>query len=464
MSPEAEERCPRGLAHIYAHTNHIIASSNLDPDGIARVLERIRSLASVRYDIDILPLQFCKFLTNLPFRWHYADANFQSGRFWLPSDVLNLQQTQLHKTKLYVEDLPLRDFDGNLQNTYVRAIPTDLLVSLKMAHSAPPLTTRLGSLKNLLLRSPQLEIFHYQDRGQGTQLMFNGKERLPPLRELRLKSYDWRHTQDDVSTHWDFSRIRSLELISVPLFNFLSSVSFADFADLHTLHVEDFSAHLPDHRLEATRGLYVLVKQHIKALHTLNITCHTDLFPMDGILAHAASLQSLHFRDHVGFSDEDRRCPTLWADDVVLLSRRLARLHTLELDMDVALCDPPLFLRALCGFPRLYTLTLHVQTVLHPLEVVYPGTDRDCEAVTRMFDFLVRSRAAAKDGVPWRSVTINVGGWRKLMVRRLGEPWRRQNARGVFAERCFVLEREAMTGHTTVREEMAVEVGQSREG
>ncbi|KAK6066963.1 F-box domain-containing protein-like protein [Seiridium cupressi] len=301
-----------------------------------------------------------------------------------------------------------------------------------------------------LLTVRNLETFFYQDRGQGTRFTFLRDEILPAFKELVLRSYDWSHTASDVEAHWDFSRIRLLKLIDVPIFEFLRSVPFDKLVDLHTLHCDDFSAHLVDRRHDATRGLLLLVKQ-IRALHTLAITCHTQHFPIDGFLSHAASLQVLRFRDHVGFSEEDRRCPTMWAADLHTLSQRLVNLHTIELDMDTAYCDPPLFLRALCNFPQLHTLTLHVQTVLRALEVVHPDVDRDYDAAMHAFNTLLRD----KSGTPWRSMTINVGGWKRHMVRRLSAPWRAQNARGVYAERCFVLER-GTSGVMTLREEMVI--------
>lgn len=378
----------------------------------------------------------------------------------MPSDILNAQQTRYHGTKLYVEELPLRDFAGEMRNTYLRAIPTELLVCLKMAHPAPPLVTRLSSLKNLLLSSGRLETLHFEDRGQGTQFQFLPNERLPPFRELTLRSYDWRHTVEEVAQHWDFSRINALELISVPVFNFLSSVNFIDFAHLHTLHCEDFSAHLPDLRQEATAALYVLIKNYIRALSTLNITVHTAQFPVDALLPHARSLTTLRFRDHTGFAEEDRRCPTLYHEDVALLARHMRYLQILELDMDIVFTDPPAFLQAVCAFPALHTLTLHVQTVIHPYELIHPNQhqDRDYDAVMRTLQFLVVTRQQM--GLPpWRSVTVNVGGWKQVMVRRLSEAWKRQNENGVFAERCFVLERNASTGELSVREEMPIEAG-----
>ncbi|TDZ38342.1 hypothetical protein C8035_v007285 [Colletotrichum spinosum] len=436
VAPDAESCFPNLLRNVSTFTHHVVVRSDLDSAGIRRVLDRIQRLKTVR--------------------WLYVDAEFRSGRLWLPSDVLNPQQTRFNQTKLFVEHLPLREFEGQLRDTYVRAIPTDLLVSLKLASPAPPLTTRLNSLKQLLLLSRRLETFHYEDRGQGTNFKFAPGERLPPLRDLVLKSYDWNHSKDDTFAHWDFTRLESLQLRSVPVFNFLSSVDFTHLTGLRLLHCEDFSAHLVDKRQEATGGLYLLVANHIKALETLSITCHIQLFPLDGILRHGNSLQVLRFRDHMGFGEEDRRCPTLWAEDIATLAQGLPHVHTLEVDMDVALCDPPEFLRAICSFRSLHTLTLHVQTVLHPLEVVHPGMDRDYDAALRTFQFLLHEKQLANSELPWKQITINVGGWSKAMVRRFSTAWRRQNENGVFAERCFVLEKKEC-GQMAYREEMSVE-------
>jgi hypothetical protein len=380
----------------------------------------------------------------------------------MPADVLDPQHPGFANIQLHVEDLPLRNFDARQQNCYLRAIPTRLLVSLKLGTPTPPLATRLQSLKKLVLDARRLETFNYQDRGQGTHFTFSGTERLPPFKHLSLKSYDWTHDSEEVESHWDFSRIHSLSLLSLPVFNFLSSVSFPDFSNLQHLHVEDFSAHLPDRRREATQKLHGLIKNHIRALRSLEITCHINYFPIDALLTHAPTLETLKIRDHVGFAEDDRRCPTLWVEDLRLLCRRMVVLKTLELDMDTTKTEPTLFLEALSSFPRLHTLTLHVQTVLHSQEMVPPGSDRDMDVAMGYFDSLMRKRTASArpaDVVPWHSIIINVGGWRKVMLRRLGEAWRRQNARGIFAERCFVLERTGGMGNFQVREEQCIETG-----
>lgn len=383
----------------------------------------------------------------------------------MPADVLNAHQAHRQHTKLYVEDLPLQDFEGEMRDIYTRAIPVDLLVSLKTAYPTPPLVTRLNSLKHLLIAARHLEVLHFEDRGQGTQFDFLPGERLPALRELSLQSYDWRHTANEVARHWDLSHLTSLELVSVPIYNLLCSIRFDDLRGLRHLHCEDFSAHHPhDLRLEATHGLHALVALYVRSLMTLNITVHTEFFPVAAaLLPHAGTLTTLRLRDHTGFDEEEMRCPTLAHEDVALLSRRLGRLCFLELDMDTLYAgfegsgrvEPSSFLRACCAFPSLHTLTLHVQTMLRPFGVVYPvGVDKDYEMAMWVFQFLMRNKVG---DVPWRSITINVGGWKRVLVRRLSEAWRTLNERGVFAERCFVMERNDEGRTMVIREEFPIE-------
>ncbi|ROT41654.1 F-box domain-containing protein [Sodiomyces alkalinus F11] len=460
VSPDAESRYPGVFANIAAHTRHVVVGIYLDPSGINKVLYTAQNLVSVRYDAGsrfaVSDLQNLH-ITPPSLEWRYSDAELEHGRPWLPFELLDFYHERLRGIKLHVENLPLREFDRQQQDTYVRAIPAHLLVTLKMASPAPPLITNLHSLKSLLLLARRLETFHYEGRGQGTSFNFRPGERLPPFKELALRSYDWNHSKDETAMHWDFSNIRSLDLDLVPIFEFLSSINPLDLANLLRLHCEDYSAHLRvDNRQEATRGLYLLVKHYIRALHTLSITCHIRSFPIDAILAHSPSLRALRFRDHVGFRDEDYRCPTLSPVDVASLGRRLPYVHTLELDMDAALCEPSAFLRAVCTFRSLRDLTLHVQTVINPLEDVEPEADPDYDAVVQTLFFLhhckkqaaeewARVPTQARKGLspvaPWSRITITVGGWRRVMARRFSTAWREQNQKGIFAERCFVAER-----------------------
>ncbi|CAM1501600.1 Fc.00g035840.m01.CDS01 [Cosmosporella sp. VM-42] len=436
VAQNAEIRYPTAFQHIAFHTNHVVISSDLNPEGITRVLLRIQRLTSVR--------------------WLYIGDTFDTASIWVPSDVLNLELARFRNTKLHVENLPLQEFNGHLHDAYTRAIPGRLLASLKLAGPSPALTARLGSLKHLLLQSPRLQTLHYEDRGQGTSFVLGSNERMPAITNLRMRSYNWNHTGEDVRRHWDFSRIESLELVSVPLYNFLASVPFDDFWNLHALRVEDYSAHLPDRRHEATGGLYLLVKNYIQALEVLDITCHTEIFLLDAILAHNHSLRVFRFRDHVGFCEDNRKCPTLFVGDVAVLAGNLRYVHTLELDMDVRHCNPFQFLRAISDFPALHTLTLNVQTLVNPFEFIPPGIDCDYDAATQAFDFLVQIKKQTTPQLSFKCITIKVGGWKPVMVRRLGSEWREHNENGIFAERCFIMERE-LNGRFEVREEMGFE-------
>ncbi|KAF5719208.1 hypothetical protein FGLOB1_1284 [Fusarium globosum] len=414
VAPDAEQRYPKVSRHISHLTNHVTIRSNLDPTRITGILSCIKRL-----------------------KWQYIDGDIPAEGLWSPSELRRLHNCNSNSTRLYIEDLPLRrDYNGNPLETFTRSIPSELLASLKLANPMPVLSTRLNSLKQLLVQSRQLKALRYEDRGQGTCFKFSPGERMPPIVNLMLRSYDWSHTAEDVQKHWDFSKIQSLELISVPIFNFLRSVPFRDFSALHTLHVEDYSAHLSDKREDATIGLNLLVKDHIEALEILNMTCHTRLLQLESIAAHQRSLQVLRLRDHVGFSEDDQKCPTLAPVDLAQLGQQL---------------------KAICVFPAVHTLTLHVQTIIHPLEEVSPGVDRDREAAMQTFKLLVQEKERLGSHTPWKHIVLNVGGWKRVMVRRLGDVWRRRNEMGIYAERCFVYERDARDGNVAVREEVCVE-------
>ncbi|KAH8171561.1 F-box domain-containing protein [Sarocladium implicatum] len=428
--------------HVRRHTLQAVISSDLDPAGVRRVLQWTTRLSFIQ--------------------WRYNFSRFTVGQPWLLSEALDIRQLQDSGTELHIENLPLRehaavDFDDALS----RVIPAGLLTSLKLGKPAPPLTTKLAPLKNLLLQAKRLHTLHYEDRGQGTSFKFQGDERMPAVQDLMLRSYDWDHSRRDVARHWDFSRIRSLQLVHVPSFNFLSSINPVDLRNLHTLRVEDASAHLPDKRREATRALSELVSSYIDSLETLDLVCHLPLFSLDALLSHRNTLQVLRLRDHVGFGEEDRACPTVDGVHLARLAKELKWLHTLELDLDVTQCESRGFLSAACRFGNLHTLTVHVQTLLRPLDAVEEGTDRDFEAAMQSFRFLIheRDRLAMLHNQyykPWKRITINVGGWRRVMVRRVSAAWRERNERGIFAERCFVLERSPH-GQLGVREEIGVE-------
>ncbi|QLI72056.1 uncharacterized protein G6M90_00g084250 [Metarhizium brunneum] len=422
VRPDAQTLFSKALEHISTYTKHVVVRNNLKPSGIRKILSRIMRLSSVT---------LC-----------YVQDDSHGASTWPIHDVLDYDQLRTQNTKVNIENLPLGGSQSDLHASLLDPAFTRHLVSLKLARPTPPLTTKVDSLKRLLVQCSSLETLHYEDLGQGTSFTFSAGECLPPLSNLVLKSYDWTHSAEEVERHWNLSQMKSLVLVSVPVLNFLNSISPPDLCNLTRLQVHDSLAHASDGREEATRRLDLLVRKHIRALEVLDITCHTNLFHIDSILQHGGSLRQVHFRDHIGFTDDDDECPTLRAEDVTRLGQGLPFVHTLELDMDVALCYPPEFLRGIASFPMLQTLILHVQTLLRATEKDDPARDRDYESAMQMFSCLVRLREKSNPDLAWKSITINVGGWRRVMLRRMGPEWRRKNARGIFAERCFVLEKD----------------------
>ncbi|KAI0201834.1 F-box domain-containing protein [Astrocystis sublimbata] len=427
IDPRAETYFSNGVANVRAHSRHVTVNSDLNAEHVKTFLHKLQRLSSIR--------------------WRYVQEELFKGDFWVPSDVISPQHRQNNQVKLYIENLPLRDFRSERHNPYLRAVPTEILASLIMAAPTPPFTARVESLKGLLLNSPRLDTFSYNDRGQGTQFQLSGSERLPAFKHLSLRSYNWNHDSTEVQRHWDFSKIRHLEMIDVPLGPFFDSIRFTDFRHLDTLRLDDFSTHLPNTRLDSSRSQYTFIKQ-ISALVDLKITCNIPVFPIDGILQHAQTLRSLRFRDYTGFSDENSLCPTIQADELYAMSQYLINLRILEIDMDERLCQPHCFLDALCRFPQMNTLTLHIQTALDPSQYFGTYTDVDYDRAMQIFTLLVQGKQAAL----WRSITINVGGWKPIMVRRLSAEWRELNNRGLYAERCFIMEKDE-NGSLSVHEE-----------
>ncbi|KAF3061145.1 hypothetical protein GL218_02816 [Daldinia childiae] len=313
---------------------------------------------------------------------------------------------------------------------------------------SPTLTRTIDSLKRFLVQAQCTQNLNYNGRGQGTSFKFNGNERLPPFKGISLRSYDWNHSVDEVRRHWNFSRIEHLTLIDVPLFEFFTSVPIPELNNLRTLHCEDFTTHALSRREDITRILHVLIGR-IEALQKIKIVCNTESFPIDSLLCHADSLEALSFRDYTGFGDETRRYPTMRTKDLTQLSHALVNLSYLELGMDVTMCNSDQFLEALCNFPRLHTLNLNTQTVWRAHHMVRNNEDLDHTAALAMLQLLISD----KRGSPWRHITINVGGWKPVMVRRLGAAWRDKNNQGIYAERCFRMDRDEEMGEYIFREE-----------
>lgn len=358
-------------------------------------------------------------------------------------------------TRLYVNDLPIRlPQSEDLPDDYLASIPTDALTSLQLAAPAPPLISQLDLLRKLLSRTARLESFHYRERGQGTAFRFEHGERLPAVNDLLLQSYQWTHSADEVKEHWQLSNLTSLQLIDVSVFRFLSSVRFEDLAKINRLVFEDDIARLDeDYREQATELMGELIHNHIKGLKSLEITCSMPVLRLESILQHSETIKHLKLRDHTGFEEDGNVCPSIHPERLALLSRSLNFVTILELDMDTALCDPVAFLNAVSGFTKLQDLTLHVQTVLTAYEDLRLDQDRDYDAAISTLKLISQRREQM--GHPLlRKLTVNVGGWKPIMIRRISAAWKEKNENGIYAERCFTFKREALCEEFMVTEEL----------
>lgn len=413
-------------------------------------------------------------LTCLTNRWLNGDDS-QAGQnahgAWPPPTVLDHIPPG---TKLLLENVPLRFPNDTLLRKHIKQ-----LHSMRIAGGHPKLSRWLTPLKRMLLQATKLETFHYQDNGYGCSFELTDGERLPPIKNLHLKSYRWQHTRDQVDEHWDFARVRCLCLTDVPMYGFLRSISMTDFANLHTLTINCHSVY-PDEEegRTATKLLATLIGTHVRALTSLDITCDVGRFPLDSIVRHKNSLQCLRVRDFIGFEDDDGLpCPTLLVGDVLTLARELTHVRTLELDMDTRVCDAVEFVQAVAGFRNLRELTMHTQAVkAQPSSITVLDDEdglvrTDAQAshdaalqtaiglLNRLLETdaeLSRRQEGHERILLLRRVTVNIGGWRLVSLRRITNPWRQRNEPGNFAERCFVLERPALHSCFPVTELVAV--------
>ncbi|KAI8966364.1 hypothetical protein F5Y11DRAFT_153697 [Daldinia sp. FL1419] len=431
IDPLSEIYFPYFFRNMFLFTRHIRTRSNLDPENSRRLLDRVQKLFSLR--------------------WRCIENQYlRSPEPYIstPSDILSTYHLEINRTRIHVEKLPLDDLYSEI---FIRGIPASNMASLDIIDTH--LASAIDQLRRLLLRSPLVDNLNYNGLGQGVYFKFNEGERLPPFEGILLRSYDWVHTAEDVRKHWDFSRLRRLTLIDVPLYRFLTSVSPEQLERIREIHCADFSTHTSmedadwgtvytDRREDATRLLHSLIGG-IRALDKINITCYTELFPIDAILRHANSLKHLGFRDYLGFEDETKRYPTLSIGDLTELSTKLVHLEFLEIGMDPLEVDPRKFLHTLCNFPRLKDLTLHTQTVWLP-DFVMPNyevhVDRDGCATMDTLRFLVRGKQNKQEST-WRTVVINIGGWKPISLR-IFPPRPHRNRFGACPQRCFEMKRD----------------------
>ncbi|KAK4215835.1 hypothetical protein QBC37DRAFT_114833 [Rhypophila decipiens] len=440
-SLEAVTLFPHALRNIHAHTRHVVLRSGLDRHCVSILLNKLQKLRSVRY-ICLPLLSETPGLTAPDLRWSFICNTGPRYNRWVPSDINSLTAHEPAKIKIHIEGLPLGALDGKHADLYRSVIPSQSLVSLETTVQHPTAVCaaepHLPSLKELLLASKSLEVFRYRDNEKTpTRFYFDQGERLPAFKELTLRSYDWTHGVEEAALHWDFSKIRSLELVSVSAFNFFSSVScrLGDFANLHTLRVDDSGIIQHHHRSNGDESreqsqeaaaasiIHSLIRDHIHALHSLHLTVDIASFPIDALLRHSGTLKRLIFRHHhQAFST------TTTADHLLLsvtslgrLARSMTRLESLEIDINVFHPSLGKFQGQMWKLKRLRNLTLItcIKTVAGHAQ--FPDGDDEICAEERILDILRRSRGrrmrSRKTGpllpvATWETVVVinEVGG------------------------------------------------------
>ncbi|KAM7216632.1 hypothetical protein V8F06_007947 [Rhypophila decipiens] len=457
---------PHALRNIHAHTRHVVLRSGLDRQCVGVLLNKLQKLRSVRY---ICP------------RYNR----------WVPSDINSLTAHDPAKIKIHIEGLPLGALDGKHADLYRSVIPSQSLVSLEttVQHTTAVCAAEphLPSLKGLLLASKSLEVFRYRDSEKTpTRFYFDQGERLPAFKEITLRSYDWTHGTEEAASHWDFSKIRSLELVSVSAFNFFSSVScrLGDFANLHTLRVDDSGIRSngdgsrEQSQEVAASIIHSLIRDNIHALHSLHLTVDIASFPIDALLRHSGTLKQLIFRHHQAFSTttDDR---LLSVNSLGRLARSMTRLESLEIDLNVFHPSLAKFLGQMWKFKRLRNLTLNsVKTVAGHALFPDGGDGKKCaeEMILNLLRRRGRGRKGRKTGptpaaATWETVVMikevggggGGGGWQQkqqhdISCSSVGQQQQQQadcegeiemckeaaavcEKPGLFVKGCFVMER-----------------------
>ena len=193
-------------------------------------------------------------------------------------------------------------------------------------------------LKTFLLQCDQLNVLHLFNLPSGARFLdedIGQSERLPPIEELFLHGYDWRHSPSIVSSFWNWSRLTSLRLEKVSIIDFLESVSPENLLQLRSL-ITDGHCRNPADNTRATNLMIELVRA-IDSLETLSLVCSVKMFPIDAIRKHGPGLRHLQLRDFKGTVHlplRRDRVTTLSLFDLLEIQSSCPRLMELGLDVD----------------------------------------------------------------------------------------------------------------------------------
>ena len=266
--------------------------------------------------------------------WHFweTEGYFHHAR---PSQTLQSISSSMAKrwpsAKLSVNGL---SSSHDAFNEFKSLPFTTNLVSLKQGIS--PLSR--GSLKMFLLQCDQLNVLHFYNLRSGAGFLdeeIGQSERLPPIEELFLQGYDWRHCPSIASSFWNWSGLTSLRLEKVSIISFLESVSPENFLQLRSL-ITDGHCQNPAEYNRAT-NLMIKLLRAIDSLESLSLVCSVSMFPIDVIRKHGPGLRHLQLRDFnrmVHLPLRRDRVTTLSLHDLLDIQASCPSLMELGLDVD----------------------------------------------------------------------------------------------------------------------------------
>jgi len=208
-------------------------------------------------------------------------------------------------------------------------------------------------VKACLLQAPNLKTFEYSVTGSellvsGTNIRpfstFKPGEKMPALEVLILTAYLWNHSAAEVESSWNFSRLKYLDIRGVPLYAFLSTVSFASFSKLEVLKVGDMAWSVKETFRSYGISLLEDFLASLPNLEELYMTGQSEALSLQA-LSHLPKLQILECREAVLLKDEEEKSLRFTTAQLAQLREYCPYIRELVIDMDVVSTEvrPPFY-------------------------------------------------------------------------------------------------------------------------
>lgn len=176
-------------------------------------------------------------------QFHQLNWQFwESDRYFVhsrPKQVLQRISSRLTErwpsAKLSIDKLSLI----SVYTTEFTALPSTNLITLKLQGLVRRYPSQFDCrLKAFLLQCDQLNELHLVYLESGSRFLdeeIEQSERLPPIKQLYLRNYDWLHSPGPANNFWNWSRLTSLRLEKVNIIQFLESVLPENLLQLRSL-------------------------------------------------------------------------------------------------------------------------------------------------------------------------------------------------------------------------------------